>query len=106
HLGAFYGARLPAGPPNSERWQDVFRMPPYRRVDLGFSKVLVSENNPLSNRHLSLIKDMWISLEIFNLLNINNTISYFWVSSSYGDMFAVPNYLTGRKINLKLSVNF
>jgi hypothetical protein len=49
---------------------------------------------------------MAVSLEVFNLLNINNTVSYFWVSSSYGDMFAVPNYLTGRKINLKISVSF
>jgi len=49
---------------------------------------------------------MWLSLEVFNLLNINNTISYFWVASTYGDMFAVPNYLTGRKANLKLSVTF
>lgn len=106
HLAAFYGSRLPTGPPQSERWQDIFRMPPYRRIDLGFSKVLISNNKPLSNKWLSHIKDMWVSLEVFNLLNINNTISYFWVSSNYGDMFAVPNYLTGRKINLKLSVKF
>jgi hypothetical protein len=49
---------------------------------------------------------MSVSIDVFNLLNINNTISYFWVSSSYGDMFAVPNYLTARKINLKMAITF
>ena len=105
-LSGFYGARLPTGPPNSERYQDIFRMPPYRRIDLGLSKVLISSANPVNRNFLRHINDMWISLEVFNLLNINNTISYFWVSSIYGDQFAVPNYLTNRKVNLKLTVRF
>jgi hypothetical protein len=105
-LSGFFGARLPTGPPNSERHQDVFRMPPYRRIDLGFSKVVISPSNPLKNNMLRHINDMWISLEVFNLLNINNTISYFWVTSIYGDQFAVPNYLTDRKLNLKVTARF
>jgi hypothetical protein len=105
-LSGFYGARLPTGPPNSERYQDVFRMPSYRRVDLGFSKVIISPSNPMKNNVFRHINDMWVSLEVFNLLNINNTISYFWVSSIQGDQFAVPNYLTDRKFNLKLTVKF
>ncbi len=105
-LSGFYGARLPTGPPNSERYMDVFRMPAYRRIDLGFSKVIISAARPINRFLLRDINDMWISLEIFNLLNINNTISYFWVSSIYGDQFAVPNYLTSRKINLKLTLKF
>lgn len=105
-LSGFYGSRLPTGPPNSERFMDVFRMPAYRRIDLGFSKVLISAANPINRNLLRNINDMWISLEVFNLLNINNTVSYFWVSSMYGDQFAVPNYLTSRKVNLKLTVKF
>lgn len=105
-LSGFYGSRLPTGPPHGERYQDVFRMPPYRRIDLGFSKVLISSTNPVNHNFLRNISDLWISLEVFNLLNINNTISYFWVSSLWGDQFAVPNYLTDRKINLKLTVRF
>ena len=105
-LSAFYGSRLPTGPPNSERYQDVFRMPAYRRIDLGFSKVLISSATPVNRNLLRHINDMIISLEVFNLLNINNTISYFWVSSIYGDQFAVPNYLTGRRFNLKFTVKF
>ncbi|WP_321374176.1 TonB-dependent receptor [uncultured Draconibacterium sp.] len=105
-LSGFYGARLPTGPPNGERYQDVFRMPPYRRIDLGFSKVFISSANRSNSPFLRHITDMWLSLEVFNILNINNTISYFWVSSIYGDQYAVPNYLTSRKFNLKLTVKF
>ena len=105
-LSGFFGARLPTGPPNSERYQDIFRMPAYRRIDLGFSKVIISSANPVDRKFWRNINDMWLSLEVFNLLNINNTISYFWVSSIYGDQFGVPNYLTDRKFNLKLTVKF
>ncbi len=105
-LSGFYGARLPIGPPNSERYMDTYRMPAYRRIDLGFSKVIISAANQVNRNLLRNINDMWVSLEIFNLLNINNTISYFWVSSNSGDQYAVPNYLTARKINLKLTVQF
>ena len=105
-LSGFYGARLPIGPPNSERYMDTFRMPAYRRIDLGFSKVIISASNPVNRDFFRHINDLWLSLEVFNLLNINNTISYFWVSSNSGDQFGVPNYLTGRKVNLKLTVKF
>ncbi|MCL1822262.1 MAG: TonB-dependent receptor, partial [Prolixibacteraceae bacterium] len=106
HLAGFYGSRLPVGPPNSEPWQNVFRIPPYRRIDLGISKVLISEERKFKAKFLNPINDMWLSLEIFNLLGINNTISYFWVSGINGYMYGVPNYLTSRKINLKLSLTF
>lgn len=85
-LSGFYGARLPTGPPNAERYQDVFRMPSYRRIDLGFSKVLISSANPVNRNLLRHVNDLLVSIEVFNLLNINNTISYFWVSSIYGEI--------------------
>lgn len=107
HMAAYFGSRLPTGPPNSKRYMDVYRMPSYRRVDLGISKILISEKYQFKKLHfLDQVKDMWLSLEILNLLGINNTISYFWVNSNSGDQFGVPNYLTGRKVNLKLSVRF
>jgi len=107
NLTAFYGARLPTGPPNSERYMDVFRIPPYRRIDLGFSKILINQDHKKYRyKALDQIKDMWLSLEVFNLLGINNTISYLWVANNTGDMFGVPNYLTKRKLNLKLTVKF
>jgi hypothetical protein len=107
HLTAFFGSRLPTGPPNSQRYMDVFRIPPYRRIDLGFSKVLITQDHKKYRyKALDEIKDMWLSFEVFNLLGINNTISYLWVANNSGDMFGVPNYLTKRKLNLKLTVKF
>lgn len=107
HLTAFYGSRLPTGPPNSPRYMDVFRIPPYRRIDLGFSKVLINrDHKKYKHKAFDQIKDMWLSFEVFNLLGINNTISYLWVANNTGDMFGVPNYLTKRKLNLKLTVKF
>jgi len=107
HLTAFYGSRLPTGPANSQRHQDIFRIPPYRRIDLGFSKVLINQDHKkFRNKAFNSINDMWLSMEVFNLLGINNTISYLWVANNSGDMFGVPNYLTKRKLNLKLTVKF
>jgi len=107
HLAAFYGSRLPTGPPNGERYTDTFRMPPYRRIDLGMSKTIISANSlQTKSTVLKKIKEMSISLEVLNLLGIKNTVSYFWVSSHYGDMYGVPNYLTERKLNVRLSIKF
>jgi len=103
----FYGSRLPFGPPQGERYMDTFRMPPYRRVDVGFSKTLIDKNKKgLQPEKKYRFKDAWIGLELYNLFDINNTISYFWISDIKNQMFAVPNYLTGRRINLKLGIQF
>jgi len=107
NMTLFYGSRLPFGPPRGERYMDIFRMPPYRRVDVGFSKTLIDKDKTylqVSKKYG--IKEAWIGFELFNLFDINNTISYFWISDIKNQMHAVPNYLTGRRINLKLMVRF
>jgi len=106
HLALFFGTKLPATPPCEKYNHTTFRMPPYRRIDLGFTKVLISPGKQAKGKIFQHFTDMWLSIEIFNLLNIRNTISYFWASSLEGDYYAVPNYLTGRKLNLKLTVKF
>lgn len=105
-LSGFYGTRLPAGPPNSIEYRNIFRMPPYRRIDLGISKTLIGPSNDKKSKLYRHINEMAVSMEVLNLLGINNTISYFWVSSIYGDKVAVPNYLTKRILNLKLTIKF
>ena len=103
----FYGSRLPFGPPQGERYMDTFRMPPYRRVDVGFSKALINNSKTIvKHQRKGILKDAWIGFELFNLFDINNTISYFWISDIKNQMHAVPNYLTGRRINLKLAIQF
>lgn len=107
HLNLVYGSRLPFGPPSSPKYLDTLRMPPYRRVDIGFSKQIkesgqyLKPGNPF--RHFETV---WLSLEVFNLLAINNTISHIWITDVTNRNYAVPNYLTPRRINLKLVCAF
>lgn len=107
HLAFIFGSGLPFGPPSYERYKDVLRMPPYRRVDIGFSRQFLTHREKLKeNSKLKKLSDLWVSLEVFNLLGIDNTISYIWIEDSQGLQYAVPNYLTSRRINLKVMVKF
>ena len=108
HLNLLYGSRLPFGPPNSERYLATNRMPrPYRRVDIGFSKVLIKEGQHIAQKNpFHFFKSLWISAEIFNLLRINNTISLIWVSDIRNHQYGIPNNLTSRRINIKLNGTF
>ena len=107
HLNLVYASGLPFGPPTHERYQQTRRYPAYRRVDIGFSKQLIGEDtkvkakNPL--RHFT---SAWISIEVFNLLQISNTVSYIWIADVEGRLNGVPNYLTPRRVNIQLSVKF
>ncbi|MBN2615851.1 MAG: TonB-dependent receptor [Bacteroidales bacterium] len=104
HLRLIFGTGLPFGPPQSQRYQQTFRMPDYRRVDVGFSwNPLEQKVQKISRRKIS---SFWISLEVFNLFQVNNTISYTWIKDVNNRQFAVPNYLTSRRVNLKMMVNF
>ena len=107
NLTLLYGSGLPFGPPQGERYMDTFRMPAYKRVDLGFSKLFFGSESPKNSCSFCRnLKEAWLSLEIFNLFDLDNTISYYWVSDFENQMHAVPNYLTGRRINLKASISF
>ena len=105
HLNLVYGTGLTFGPPKSEKHQDILRIPPYRRVDIGFSKEIIKEGEKKKGffKHFDAI---WLSLEVFTLLQINNTVSYLWVSDVSGRQYAVPNYLTARQIKVKLIFSF
>jgi len=51
------------------------------------------------------VKNIWLNVEVFNLLGFQNVNSYYWVTDIYGRQMAVPNYLTGRQFNLKIMVD-
>ncbi|MCX8081662.1 MAG: TonB-dependent receptor [Bacteroidia bacterium] len=107
NLTIIFGTGLPFGPPNHLRYQQVFRMPPYRRVDAGFAFNLLKENRAIKTKNITnKIKEAWLFVEVFNLLDIENTVSYNWVQDVTGSKLAVPNYLTGRVFNVRLSWNF
>jgi hypothetical protein len=112
HLNAFYGTGLPLSSPNEEQYFTELRMRPYRRVDIGFSKVIKREGAQLgAGNPLRFFESIWISGEIFNLLGINNEASYLWIRTitdqqGIPGQFGVPNFLTGRRFNVRVSMNF
>ena len=101
-LGFFYGTGLPFWPPQRDRQRNIGRMPSYQRVDIGFSKELIGSNASRQSGPLGHLESLWLTAEVFNLLEINNTISYTWIRDVQNQQFAIPNYLTSRLINLKL----
>ena len=105
-VSLYYGTPLPFGPPTFERYQDVFRTPSYRRVDIGFSRDLITDKNRRTNKFNTWFNEGFVSLEIFNILGINNTINYTWIEDVSGRQYAIPNFLTGRRVNLKLALKF
>jgi hypothetical protein len=106
-LTLIFGTGLPFGAPGSPKYTHTKRMPPYRRVDVGFSKQLITEKTTFKKKNpLRVFKSAWINLEVLNLFQTNNTVSYTWVRDVNNRQYAVPNYLTPRQVNLKLLVEF
>ena len=106
HLNLVYGTGLSFGPPDSEKHQDILRIPDYRRVDIGFSAIIKAADKKSRLKLLNAFNSIWISAEVFNLLDINNTVSYLWVADISGREYAVPNYLTSKQLNAKLILTF
>jgi hypothetical protein len=113
HLSVHYGSRLPVTLPASNQWYNVYRiLPAYKRVDIGFSKMIKgTESIVKSGSILRPFKEVWLSAEIFNVIGISNTASYLWVktvsnSTDQSGYFGVPNYLTSRRFNIKLTASF
>jgi hypothetical protein len=106
YLNLVYGSGLPFGPPDRNRYGDTLTMPSYRRVDIGFLKVLVDENDTQKSGWKKRFKSALVGVEIFNMLDVQNTISYLWIQDVEARTWAVPNYLTGRRVNLKVIMKF
>lgn len=95
---------LPFGPPHRDLSQQQFRAPAYKRADIGMSYRLFDREK--SERKKAFIKNIWIGVDCLNLFGINNVNSYYWITDVTNQQYAVPNYLTGRQINGRLSVEF
>ncbi|WP_316810161.1 carboxypeptidase-like regulatory domain-containing protein [Pedobacter heparinus] len=107
HLTLLYGAKLPIGSPLLQRYSDDFHIPAYKRVDIGFSKDFLDDFNVKKSGFLEkYFSSFTASVEVFNLLNIDNTVSYLWLKDLDNVQYAVPNYLTGRRLNVKLAMKF
>ncbi|MBE6305754.1 MAG: TonB-dependent receptor [Bacteroidales bacterium] len=108
-LRGIFSDGLPVTPPRSTRDKGYFRTPAYKRVDIGLSYALLSprgEDEPKRSGFWGYFKSIWIGLDCFNLLDISNVSSYYWVTDVNDIQYAVPNYLTRRQFNIRLTVDF
>ena len=95
---------LPFSAPHRKLESNVFRAPAYKRADIGLNYRIIDNNDRHNKRNP--IRNLWVGAECLNLLGINNVNSYYWITDVTGQQYAVPNYLTGRQINVKVSVDF
>ena len=99
----YYASNVPSNSADiSNTKQSFVNLPAYKRVDVGFSKQIIAESNTETKKKYSL-KSLWVGLEILNLLDFSNTVSYFWIKDVQGYNYPTPNYLTGRMFNIKIS---
>ncbi|MEI2711262.1 MAG: hypothetical protein V9E96_19950 [Chitinophagaceae bacterium] len=108
YMNALYGSNLPYNIPGSSRYRNALVIEPYVRVDIGLSALLLDaeKQNRRSHSPFRNFESIWASLEIFNLIDRANTISYLLVKDFQNNTFAMPNRLTPRLINLKLIVKW
>lgn len=107
HLSLLFGSGLAFSPPASPKLRNAFRIPPYRRIDIGFSAQLFDKNRKEipEKSPMRYFESIWASVEVFNLLGISNTISYNFIRAQ-DLIFGVPNYLTARRLNARIIVKF
>ena len=97
-----YADGLPFSTPHQSLAQNPFRAPAYKRVDIGMSfRAINHQSDPKA-----VIKNLWLGIDGLNLLGINNVNSYYWITDVTNQQYAVPNYLTGRQINGRISIDF
>ena len=102
-MNFYFATGLPYGPPDQRRYNDVYRTRSYMRADLGMSRDLFVNKN---KRKSKFFQSGSISLEVFNLLGVNNIINHEWIEDINGRQYGIPTYLTGRRINLRLALDF
>jgi hypothetical protein len=105
YLNLVYNTGLPGGSPSySDPYLYQNRLNDYRRVDVGFSKVFIDNNKVSKSKLLKDFKELSLGFEIFNLFNNQNAITNTWVRDVYSkNQYAIPNYMTSRVFNIKLT---
>jgi len=107
HINALYGSNMPYNIPNSTKYRNGLIVDPYIRIDVGFSALLLSDKSTRrSHSPFKSVENIWLGLEVFNLINKANTISYQLIKDFANNTYALPNTLTPRMLNLKLVARF
>lgn len=107
-LKGLFSDGLPTTAPHHTRDKGYFRAPAYKRLDIGLAYGLVTPADAEKHRSgfLGKFKSIWLGVDVFNLFDISNVSSYYWVTDVNDIQYAVPNYLTRRQFNVRLSVEF
>lgn len=109
HLNLNVGSGLPFGLADKNTvYRNTYRFKPYHRVDIGFGWLLWNrEWLDRKPRHfLRFTRSTWLSLEVFNLMQVSNEASNTWIKTVYNTQYAIPNYLTSRRLNLRVRMDF
>ena len=106
YLNLVYNTGVPGGAPAyADVYQFQERLRDYKRADLGVSYVFTDANKQYSNGWLSSFKELTAGLELFNMFDIQNSITNTWVRDVYSkNQFGIPNFMTGRVLNFKISM--
>ena len=107
-LNFLYGSNLPFNIPGDLRYRNALQIDPYIRIDVGFSALLLDseKSNRRSHSPFRSFENIWATLEVFNIIDRLNTISYMLIKDFSNTTYAIPNRLTPRLINLKLVGRF
>lgn len=107
-LRGIFNDGLPTTAPQSTRDKNYFRTPAYKRVDIGLMYGLLTPLKDGESREgfLRHFKSIWLGFDVFNLFDISNVSSYYWVTDVNQIQYAVPNYLTRRQFNVRLTIDF
>ncbi|MBC7903269.1 MAG: carboxypeptidase-like regulatory domain-containing protein [Gemmatimonadaceae bacterium] len=108
YVNTLYGSNLPYNIPNSVKYRNALFIDPYIRIDLGFSALLLDsdKSNRRSHSPFRNFENIWATLEIFNIIDRSNTISYLLIKDFSNTTFTIPNRLTPRLLNIKLVARF
>lgn len=109
HLNVTVGSGLPFGvPDNNIVYRNPYRFAPYHRVDIGFGFQLWKQAWLKTHPHhfLRFTRDTWASIEVFNLMKVSNEASNIWIKTIENTQYAIPNYLTGRRLNFRVKMEF
>ena len=103
-LKVAYADGLPFGPPHKDNARQNFRAPAYQRVDIGMSFRAYKRENQQTKQFC--LKNIWVGVDCLNLFDHSNVNSYYWITDVTNHQYAVPNYLTGRQLNARVSLDF
>ena len=108
YLNLVFNTGLPGGSPAyADPYQFQERLRDYRRADLGISYVFVDANKQYTNGWLANFKELTAGIELFNMFDIQNAITNTWVRDVYSKtQFGIPNFMTGRVLNIKMKMRF